>query len=65
MPNGIEVSSDGALLYVAVYAGDQVRRIPRSGSGEVQVAAATSPDNLTWSADGSRLLATTHPDGST
>jgi hypothetical protein len=63
MPNGIAVSPDGRYVYENVYLSGQVRRIPRDGQGEVKVAAIPSPDNITWSRDGTRLLVASHTGG--
>ncbi len=59
-PNGIELSPDGRTIYLNVYLAGEVRRIDRD-SGELQATAAVaSPDNIRWSADGSRLLVASH-----
>lgn len=56
MPNGIEVSPDGNTVYLNVSMESQVRKIDRK-SGEVLARAEVgTPDNITWSPDGKRLL---------
>lgn len=59
-PNGIELSPDGRSVYVNVYLAGQVRRIDRESGELLGAAEVASPDNVTWSADGSRLLVASH-----
>ncbi len=56
MPNGLEVSADGTTLFLNLTLEGRVRRVDLA-SGEVTGSAAVlSPDNSTWSPDGSELL---------
>jgi hypothetical protein len=58
-PNGIEVSPDGATLYVAVFGTRELVRFRRSG-GTVQkdsVRLDITPDNVRWTAGGKLLTA--------
>jgi hypothetical protein len=61
-PNGIEVSPDGATLYLNVYLGNEVRRIDRRTGELLGRAAVPHPDNVTWSDEG-RLLVASHTAG--
>jgi hypothetical protein len=56
-PNGIEVSSDGAKIFLDATLASEVRRIDRH-SGAVEARAPVSqPDNVTWASDGSLRVA--------
>lgn len=61
-PNGIEVSPDGAVIYLNVYMAGQLRRIDRRTGELLGIVEVPSPDNVTWSEDG-RLLVASHTDG--
>lgn len=57
-PNGIEVSADGASIYLAGWGDRIVRRIDRSGRELTKpVKLDFLPDNLHWAPDGSLLVA--------
>ena len=57
-PNGIEVSADGASVYLAGWGDSIVRRIDRSGRELAKpVKLDFLPDNLHWAPDGSLLVA--------
>lgn len=56
-PNGVEVSADGTSVYYSATGGRSISRIARSG-GVAETATVTGmPDNLTWTARGTLLLA--------
>ena len=57
MPNGIEASPDGEVLYVDLYMGDEVRKLARKSGELLATAQIASPDNVLWSPDGSLLVA--------
>ncbi len=59
LPNGIEVSDDGTVLYINEYFGDRTYALERSSGKRLWSTAVDGPDNLGWSADG-RLLAASH-----
>lgn len=59
LPNGIEVSDDGATLYVNYYFGDAVAAIDRASGRRLWQAEVPSPDNASWDIDG-RLLVASH-----
>ena len=61
-PNGIEVSSDGRVIFLNVYLAGQVRRIDRKTGEILGIVELSSPDNSTWGEDG-RLLVASHDDG--
>ena len=62
-PNGIEVSADGAWLYVAEWAANRILRISRGQSAgdpvtrEVIAELNFHPDNLRWQTDGTLVTA--------
>jgi len=59
-PNGIEVSADGSVIFVAEWGGEAVYRLRLRDKGPPirdEVEVDHSPDNLTWTRDG-RLLVT-------
>jgi sugar lactone lactonase YvrE len=58
-PNGIEVSSDGAWLYVNLWVAKKVMRLSRGRTTvEKDIVDVTfHPDNIRWQADGSLLAA--------
>ncbi len=52
VPNGIEASPDGRLVYVAIWRAGELRRVDLA-SGQVRtVKLAFMPDNLRWGDDG-------------
>lgn len=60
LPNGIQVSRDGSVVYSNHYLGNQVVAVERaSGLLMWEAAVEGAPDNLSMAADGS-LLAVTH-----
>ncbi len=61
-PNGIEVSPDGATIYLNVYLASEVRRIDRRTGELLASADVPQPDNVTWGDDG-RLLVASHTAG--
>ncbi len=62
LPNGIEVSADGATLYVNEYFGDRVYAYDRASATRLWSTAVDGPDNSGWSADGRLLVASHHED---
>jgi sugar lactone lactonase YvrE len=62
MPNGIEVSSDGAELYLNLYSAGEVRRVARDSGRVLAAGRVRQPDNSSWAADG-RLLVASHKGG--
>ena len=60
LPNGIQVSSDGAVVYSNHYLGNGVVAVERASGKRVWTTAVEgAPDNLSITSDG-RLLAVTH-----
>jgi len=59
LPNGIEISPDGAILYVNYYFGDAVAAVDLASGRRLWQIDMAAPDNSTWSADG-RLLIASH-----
>jgi sugar lactone lactonase YvrE len=59
-PNGIAVSRDGATLYVDEWLSDEVRKISRKTGALLGSARVASPDNVSWTPDGSHLLVASH-----
>jgi hypothetical protein len=59
MPNGIEVSDDGEIVYLNAYLGNEVRAISRSSGELLGAAEVDHPDNVTWGEG--RLLVASHP----
>jgi hypothetical protein len=51
-PNGIEVSPDGAKIFLNLTLASEVRRIDRRSGATEARANVTQPDNLTWGSDG-------------
>jgi hypothetical protein len=60
LPNGIELSADGAVIYLNLYGANEVRRIERRSGETLSTVALDHPDNSTWASDG-RLLVASHP----
>ncbi|MEX2481299.1 MAG: hypothetical protein WD928_10600 [Gammaproteobacteria bacterium] len=61
LPNGIEVSADGTVLYINEYFGDRVYALERASGRRLWQTAVDAPDNSSWGDDG-RLLVTSHHD---
>ncbi|HJP34511.1 MAG TPA: hypothetical protein QF901_00870 [Gammaproteobacteria bacterium] len=59
LPNGLEISADGEVIYVNEYFGNRVVALERDGGKRRWVAEVASPDNSSWAADG-RLLVASH-----
>ena len=55
LPNGIEVSPDGAVLYVNYYYGDQVVAVERATGKQLWNTELSAPDNLSWARPGMLL----------
>ena len=51
-PNGIELSADGAKIFLNATLASEVLRIDRRTGAVEARAAVTQPDNLTWASDG-------------
>ena len=60
MPNGIELSPDGKIIYLNVYLGNEFKKIRRSDGKTLASLELAQPDNVHWNADGSRLLVASH-----
>jgi DNA-binding beta-propeller fold protein YncE len=56
-PNGVILSKDYNLLYVANWSGKRVTRINRTTGATTTVDLPMLVDNLTWSQDGTKILA--------
>jgi hypothetical protein len=56
-PNGIAVSRDGREIFVNVYMQGEIRRIERSTGKVLATANVTRPDNLSWTDEGTLLVA--------
>jgi DNA-binding beta-propeller fold protein YncE len=56
-PNGIATSADGREMFVNVYMSNEVRRIERKTGRLLGRAPVAHPDNITWSDDGTLLVA--------
>jgi len=63
LPNGVEVSPDGAKLFLNVYGANEVRRVDLASGALEARAAVLSPDNSTWAPDGTLLVASLRPTG--
>lgn len=59
-PNGIELSADGADVFVNLYLGSEVRRISVETGELLGTAEVRQPDNSSWSRDGRLLVASHH-----
>ncbi len=57
MPNGIETSRDGKLIYMNASGDNSIRKVEVATGRELGRAAVRSPDNVTWSPDGKLLVA--------
>ena len=60
MPNGIELSPDGKIIYLNVYLGNEFKKIRRSDGKTLASIELARPDNVRWNTDGSRLLVASH-----
>lgn len=56
MPNGIEASPDGRLVYMNASGDGSIRKVDVATGRELGRAPVDSPDNVTWAPDGKRLL---------
>ena len=61
LPNGIEVSDDGRIVYLNLYLGDELRVLELESGETLKTLEISRPDNLTWSLDG-RLWVASHED---
>lgn len=52
LPNGLQVSPDGKVLYVNYYYGDTVVAIERGTGKHLWETDLSAPDNLSWARDG-------------
>lgn len=57
LTNGIEISEDGATLFVNYYLGNRVIALDRASGKRLWETAVDKPDNSSWSADGRLLVA--------
>jgi len=57
LPNGIEASADGRVLYVAQYLGDRVVALDRLSGKQLWAAEVPAPDNVTIAPSGELLVA--------
>jgi hypothetical protein len=57
-PNGVAVDDDGSTLYIAAYGAREVIRVRRTDGPETRtVDVPFRPDNITWTPEGSLLVA--------
>lgn len=56
MPNGIETSPDGRFVYMNASGDSSIRKVEVATGRELGRAPVSSPDNVTWTPDGKRLL---------
>ncbi len=59
-PNGIQISGDGSILFLNLYASHVVRKIDRQSGEHLGEIDIVQPDNSNWLPDG-RLLVASHP----
>ena len=57
MPNGIQTTRDGTLMFVALTATGEVRKYDLPHARLLAAAKVSRPDNLSWSPEGSLLVA--------
>ena len=57
LPNGIEVSPDGQILFINYYFGDKVVALERKSGKQLWQTDVDAPDNSSWAADGNLLVA--------
>lgn len=57
IPNGIEASPDGRIVYMNASGEDSIRKVEVATGKELGRATVRSPDNVTWSPDGRLLVA--------
>lgn len=62
LPNGLEISADGSVLYVNEYFGDRVVALERASGERLWTTAVDAPDNSSWGLDGRLLVASHHAD---
>ncbi len=56
MPNGIEASPDGRIVYVNASLGDELRKVEVETGRVMGRAEVSTPDNVTWAPGGRRLV---------
>jgi hypothetical protein len=56
MPNGLEASPDGRILYMNASGNSTIRKVEVETGRLLGEAPVASPDNVTWTPDGRRLL---------
>lgn len=56
MPNGIEASPDGRIVYMNASMGNELRKVEVATGKLLGRADVALPDNVTWSPDGKSLL---------
>jgi hypothetical protein len=56
MPNGLAASTDGRIVYVNLSGENAIRKVEVESGRELGRAEVASPDNVTWTPDGRRLL---------
>ena len=62
LPNGLEVSSDGKILFVNYYFGDKVIALELEGGRRLWEVDVLGPDNSSWGLDGTLLIASHQED---
>lgn len=56
MPNGIEASADGSIVYMNASMGNELRKVEVATGKLLGRADVALPDNVTWAPDGESLL---------
>ena len=65
-PNGIQLSKDGTVAYVAIGGNEgEVRKIDLVTGATLGVAKVSHPDNISWTPEGTLLVASLPPDSDT
>lgn len=62
LPNGLEISDAGDIIYVNEYFGDRVRAIRLNDGHELWSSEVSGPDNSSWTSDGALLVASHETD---
>jgi outer membrane protein assembly factor BamB len=62
LPNGVEVSPAGDIVYINEYFGDKVTAVEIASGKRLWSAVVTGPDNSSWSSDGLLLVASHQQD---
>ena len=57
MPNGIEASPDGRIVYMNASGESSIRKVEVATGRELGRATVAMPDNVTWAPDGRLLVA--------